>query len=258
MSQKWLLPLNAGGLELCHFASLPGAFPGHFHEYWLLGCLVSGKRRMLCAGKAIELGPGDLIALNPGEIHACACDSGANCEYVCLHIPDLAEALGQAAASLRFGKTVWRGRQANFLALAAYLEKGRWDGAARGLLAGTCAGMMQAVQAVRAPVGRIGRLLGRMLHDPGAELNLELLAQWAGTGKYYLTRQFRAETGLTPWRYLTNLRVNFGRELLREGASVAESALEAGFYDQSHFSRCFRSNYGITPGYYRRACARFR
>jgi AraC-like DNA-binding protein len=45
-------------------------------------------------------------------------------------------------------------------------------------------------------------------------------------------------------------RLDFARTQLRNGMPLAELALVAGFADQAHFTRMFRSAYGITPGRY--------
>jgi AraC-like DNA-binding protein len=38
--------------------------------------------------------------------------------------------------------------------------------------------------------------------------------------------------------------------MLREGDSIADVAAATGFVDQSHLTRLFRKNVGITPGRY--------
>ncbi|MFN3070884.1 helix-turn-helix domain-containing protein [Serratia sp. J2] len=41
-----------------------------------------------------------------------------------------------------------------------------------------------------------------------------------------------------------------GRQLLKAGNGVLETALACGFHDQSHFHRHFRKSIGVTPGDY--------
>jgi AraC family transcriptional activator of tynA and feaB len=54
-------------------------------------------------------------------------------------------------------------------------------------------------------------------------------------------------------RHINSLRVEASRRLMAEepGRSLTDIALEWGFYDLSHFSRCFRNHYRITPREYR-------
>ena len=49
-------------------------------------------------------------------------------------------------------------------------------------------------------------------------------------------------------------RLDFARKRLGEATSLADLALSAGFADQAHFTRMFRSAYGITPKHYARLC----
>jgi AraC-like DNA-binding protein len=49
-------------------------------------------------------------------------------------------------------------------------------------------------------------------------------------------------------------RLDFARNRLGDGTPLAELALAAGFADQAHFTRMFRSAFGLTPGHYSRLC----
>ncbi|HEX3235958.1 MAG TPA: AraC family transcriptional regulator [Gemmatimonadales bacterium] len=70
----------------------------------------------------------------------------------------------------------------------------------------------------------------------------------------YLSRAFRAWLGSTPGEYLRQLRLAWSVTALTEGGrSIAEIAVEAGFADQSHFTRAFRRAFGETPGGFRRS-----
>lgn len=49
---------------------------------------------------------------------------------------------------------------------------------------------------------------------------------------------------------MTHIRIRHARNLLTRGIPIAQAALETGFVDQSHFTRCFRKVMGVTPGQY--------
>ncbi|MFI8260795.1 AraC family transcriptional regulator [Streptomyces sp. NPDC085665] len=66
----------------------------------------------------------------------------------------------------------------------------------------------------------------------------------------HLVRSFSAAFGIAPHQYLTSRRVALGRRLLLDGRPAAEVAIEAGFHDQSHFTRHFKRVVGTTPGRY--------
>ena len=82
-------------------------------------------------------------------------------------------------------------------------------------------------------------------------ITLEELSALAGLSKYYLLRCFTRQKGITPYRYLETVRVEQAKALLGRGAPPAEAALRAGFADQSHFNRFFKTLIGLTPSQYR-------
>jgi len=66
-------------------------------------------------------------------------------------------------------------------------------------------------------------------------------------------RMFRGQKGVTPHVYHLSLRLKKAKGQLRLGLPIAEAALECGFADQSHLTRQFRADLGLTPGQYLRA-----
>ena len=78
------------------------------------------------------------------------------------------------------------------------------------------------------------------------------LAHRAGLRRESFSRAFRRTAGLPPTAWLHCLRLEKARALLRQGKSIAEAALAAGYADQSHFHRMFVKFYSVTPGCYQR------
>ncbi|MGI9006144.1 MAG: helix-turn-helix domain-containing protein [Streptosporangiaceae bacterium] len=50
-------------------------------------------------------------------------------------------------------------------------------------------------------------------------------------------------------------RLDAARAWLRDARPLAQTAIEAGFADQAHFTRTFKAAFGMTPGRYRKLCA---
>src|SRR5262249_39055827 len=65
-------------------------------------------------------------------------------------------------------------------------------------------------------------------------ISLVELSALCGIGCYWLIKAFKASHGVTPYAYLTDIRVRHALALLRTGTPVAEAALACGFSDQSH------------------------
>jgi AraC-like DNA-binding protein len=86
----------------------------------------------------------------------------------------------------------------------------------------------------------------------------EELEAVSGLTRYELARQFRLLLGTSPHRYLLMRRLDLARAAMERGAALAEVADEAGFADQAHFTRAFKSAFGLTPARYRALRARGR
>jgi AraC family transcriptional regulator len=70
----------------------------------------------------------------------------------------------------------------------------------------------------------------------------------------HLARVFRLTYGTPVGSYLRGLRLAWAAGRLTDSEdTIAQIALEAGFFDQSHFTRTFRQYFGLTPQAYRRA-----
>ena len=77
-------------------------------------------------------------------------------------------------------------------------------------------------------------------------------ARRAGLRRESFSRAFRRTAGLPPKAWLHCLRLEKARAMLRQGKSIADAALAAGYADQSHFHRMFVKFYSVTPGCYQR------
>lgn len=84
------------------------------------------------------------------------------------------------------------------------------------------------------------------LEDPS--LNCDSLVTTLGFSRRTLNRLF-AHEGTTPTRWMWQKRLERSHEMLESGAErrVTDVALNCGFSDFSHFSRAFRSEFGVTP-----------
>ena len=81
-------------------------------------------------------------------------------------------------------------------------------------------------------------------------LPLSELGGIAGLSLWRFAAVFRQQVGVSPHRYICRLRLERAQALIRQGIPAASAASEAGFYDQSHLSRHFKSVFGMTPGQY--------
>jgi len=135
------------------------------------------------------------------------------------------------------------------------------DGASRLAVEGL--GLEILATAVRAHAGdrtakppwlaRVDELLrDRFLDD----LQVDEVAAAVGVHPMHLTRVFRTHHRESIGVHLRQLRLDWAAiQLATTRDPIARIALEAGFADQSHFTRTFKRYTGFTPGNYRKALA---
>ena len=83
---------------------------------------------------------------------------------------------------------------------------------------------------------------------------VEELAGCLGVSKSHLIRVFRADTGISPGRYLQAVRLDNAKLLLQNREYTVETvALMMGYSSANYFCKVFRGAFGESPGQYRRA-----
>lgn len=87
--------------------------------------------------------------------------------------------------------------------------------------------------------------LGPMSGEDG---RIAALARLLGVSERQLERRFLRSVGITPKRFAVLRRFEHAVTLLEKSASLANVAVDAGYYDQSHFIRDFRRASGGPPG----------
>lgn len=249
-------------MEAYRFTGIEQPFPSHFHTYYVIGLMESGQRTLSCGGRVYTLCPGDMVLFNPGDSHACR-QCGGTLDYRGLTVTEnvmraLAEEItgqpalpcfapavirdGEAACHMRSlhelllrGERTFEKEECLLLLFSVLLRR---YGQAAGQDAAPC----------REEVERVCRF---MEAHYAQHICLDQLCRCAGLSKAALVRAFAKAKGVTPYRYLENIRIGAAKKLLEQGVTPVEAALRTGFSDQSHFTNYFRQFIGLAPGVYR-------
>lgn len=257
---------DLGGIELHWGTAVTRAYPRHWHDEYSLCAIEKGGGTLDYRGAAHHTPAGCLFIVHPGEVHANRADARAGCTYRNLYFsPGLmqsaaAQATGRASTpffsnAVSFHKELIRGyftlhtrieapasRLEQETRLLEFLVLLLRHGATERPLGFSFGRERAAVQRVR-----------DYLADHCAEnVSLGSLACLASLSPFHLNRVFRAEIGMPPHAFQTQLRVVRAKGLLDRGWKISAAAAAAGFADQSHFTRHFKRVVGIPPGEYRR------
>lgn len=239
------------------------AYQKHFHEEYSIGLIEEGETQAWCDGVLWRVETGRMISFPPLLLHACQPAESAKWKYKMLFIkPEWFVHLELPDDDL--------------LQLPFLLEDGKNEACSK-LLNRTMEAMSRGgspLEIETALIELVYALVNKhdsdRMHEPyGAleqkyvkrvkeyihahykdRITLEMLEHVTGISRYHLLRMFKKSTHLPPHAYQNLLRINHAKKELTNGRPIAETAVDAGFYDQSHFAKAFARIVGTTPQIY--------
>jgi len=257
--------------RLFHLKDAKGAqMEYHYHDFCKLVLLVSGQGEYTVEDRHYSLRAGDILLIGSGQIHRPEFSEGLEYERLIFYISpeflkrqstedckledlfdgtfghvlrleerryqkvfSLAELLEEELTKESFGKSVF----GNSLLLQLLVRVGRYRDKG------------QLHMEERQPISdeRIKRMLTFLENHLSEELSVEFLAEQFFISRYHLMRLFKKETGQSLYDYLTERRLFFARELIRQGVPATESCFQAGFGSYSSFTRAYGKRFGTTP-----------
>jgi AraC-like DNA-binding protein len=103
------------------------------------------------------------------------------------------------------------------------------------------------------PYQEMEQVLSYILHNYREKIDVGELAAMMHLSISQFDRRFKRLFQMTPQEYILRVRINTACQALIDGQStIGQVAQQAGFYDQSYFTKQFRRRIGITPLAYRR------
>jgi AraC-like DNA-binding protein len=241
------------------------AFKKHSHEWFSLGIVRNGETSFWYDGRTSELHEGNVVFMPPGFMHSCNPVDVDRWRFIMLFVDP-----GWFSLPLDVDGTVMNGivlNRASGCDIASTLV-----GILKPLTdkAGPLEKEEMITAAVRYVIESSGMSLSAEGTVPGRRLEtireyifshfregvtLADLENISGSDRFGIIRDFKETFRISPHAYQTILRINYSKKELRRGRQVLDVALDAGFYDQSHFIRVFKSYVGLTPSRYRIAAA---
>lgn len=222
----------------------------HQHSSWELIYCTGEMGRMVFDGLELPYGVGDIVVIPPGVPHENVSESGFT--NIHLNIDD---------ATLAFKKPVLIRDDANHTILhlfsdAYYLFRG--DAEKREALLSSYGNLIVRCMATYRdthPKNKVAEQIEQSILQNYANANYEL-DEVLHTMPYcydHLCKVFRKEMGITPHKYLTNLRLQAAADMLCSGyndGSITEVAHACGFRNPLYFSRMFKKKYLVSPKEY--------
>jgi AraC family transcriptional regulator len=234
--------------------------PPHEHASAYFDFVLEGFCREVVNGQTRQRGPGSLAFHPAGEAHTnCWHDSEARCFHIAVGSAILDRL--RAYSPTLDQPVCFPEVPARWLMQRAYDEFRCTDDVSALALEGLTLELLAECARGRTPGGshppRWLRQVRDLLHEAFRQrLTLDGIAGSVGVHPAHLARVFRQLHGCTVGEYVRSLRIQYARHcLMTSDTALATIALAAGFSDQSHFSRVFKRETGMSPAVFKESVA---
>jgi AraC-like DNA-binding protein len=253
------------GLERLQARFRGHAYDWHRHDTYAVGVTLEGVQTFDCRRTTHYSLPGQVIVLHPDEPHNGRAGSVTGFGYRMLYLEpsrvrealdvlnlpfvpqmvfnDLILARAILAAFESFPRPLHEMESDALIARVADHLVRRGDA-------------KQKTQNFTAPqrlMDRVRAFLDAEFTRPVSSPELERLT---GLSRYAIARHFRVCFGTSPYRYLVMRRLAEAKRRIIQGMPIVTAAIELGFADQSHLTRCFHQMFGLPAGRLQRLCRR--
>lgn len=262
---KFWCDRDLDNLELLRATYISHTFSRHIHESYALGVIEAGVEGFRYEGEKHAAPPGSIVIIHPGEVHTGYAVTKSGWTYRMFY-PE-AHLLQQAASEIAdcfqplpyFPDAViqdkWLAAQLRHLHLC--LENSNLKLEKESYLIWTFAQLISryaqappAVKPISPEFSAIEQAQAYLKANYTDNITLEQLSILVNLKPLRLLRTFRKALGLPPHAYLIQMRIAQAKKLLATGMSIADTAFETGFCDQSHLHRHFKRMVGVTPRQY--------
>ncbi len=250
-------------IEAYRFKGIMQKFPAHFHEYYVIGFIEEGQRHLICQGKEYIINPGDLLLFNPYDVHSCEQIDGKTLDYRCINVtPDAMKKavfdINGSESLPRFNSNVVQRSEAvsSLKELHLQILNGEREFKKEELFLYLLEELMHDhsnlsfFSSAADTSDEIKTICSYLEDNYTNKITLDELSKLIGWSKYRLLRSFTKQKGISPYSYLETVRINQAKKLLEQGQKPIDVSFLTGFSDQSHLTRFFKSQVGLTPKQY--------
>ncbi len=245
------------GLDLFDAFIYERKFPKHIHDNYTICVTEEGIGEVYCQGEMLRADPKNIILINPETVHASWALKGHTWKYRAMFVDKKLMQRVVDEGTL-FDKEVLRHPQLinSFHETFGHFLKDTPQGLCESEVLRFLESLVGAATYKSDRVQGEERLTIKIVKEYlrehyGENVSIGELASIVGLSTNYLIRTFRRNVGLPPHAYQMQVRIQEAKKALLSCKSIAQVALEAGFFDQSHLNRCFKRILGVTPKQYR-------
>lgn len=241
-------------------------FDNHYHSWFEIYYLESGKCNYLIEDTLYEIKAGDMVLIPAYRIHKTAYSTASHSRLLLSlsdsYLPPYVHTL------LEEDNYIYRNPKitADAYAIVKNIESEylNWDGYSSDMINGyvhmlftlLCRNRNYYKNERTGGNIHVEKILNDIKSNYHCDITLSRTAREHSISPEHLSRIFKKETGLSFHEYLTSIRLKEAERLLKleEKKSVSEIAFSCGFNDSNYFSHKFKTVYGLSPLQFQKRC----
>ncbi len=216
--------LNNHLIEIIKVKNSIHKFPIHIHRKICIGRIDSGSKILYLDGQELKLNKNDFFIIPANKPHSCYVEANSQVSYSVICFNGI-RSLINAKKDKTFINII---QKENLEKLVEFAVKKN----------------IEKVSHNNFAISKIINYIDNYYMNP---LPVHSLSGLLNISKYHLLHLFKKETGLSLHQYIIQTRIKKAKENAENIYGSLDLGLSSGFYDQSHFIRCFKKHVGVTP-----------
>lgn len=230
-------------------------YKNHYHKEYAIGVTLRGIQHYHLDGHLQLSYPNGVMFFNPEQAHDGMAHDENGLDYVMLYIdPQSLLDVTEKKEMIYFQKPIVYNHilKSSVLNLAHAILSGKDESLCSTLLLSLTDNLIQTnVSANLLKDNMLIKKAKEMLRsDLGNVLKLDDISKQLNLSKFQFIRMFKAQTGITPYQYSLNHRLEQARKLMEKSKDLYSAVAHYGFVDLTHLNKHFKCVYGTTAHEY--------
>jgi AraC-like DNA-binding protein len=227
------------------------SYKNHAHKEYAIGVTLRGIQQYNLDGSMQLSHPNGVMLFNPEQAHDGRAYDARGLDYIMLYIdPELFLEVSEKQEPVLFSTPIVYNKilKQRILRLAqAILSEKDEAYSSELLLALTDCLIQTSLTTDYKKDNALMRKAKDMLHtNLDGVLSLNEICSELDLSKFQFIRSFKAHTGISPYQYYLNCKVERAKQLIERNRDIYVAVAECGFVDLTHLNKHFKSVYGTT------------
>jgi AraC-like DNA-binding protein len=223
----------------------------HSHQEYAIGVTLRGIQQYTLDGSLQLSHQNGVMLFNPEQAHDGMAHDERGLDYVMLYIePQLLLEAAEKKDIVRFSTPVVYDDklEQRILSLSHAILSEKEEALCSELLASLTESLIQTNLSTNYKKDNaLIRKAKEMLHaNLEHVLKLDDICKELHLSKFQFIRLFKAHTGISPYQYFLNCKVEHAKRLIEKNRDIYSAVAECGFVDLTHLNKHFKSVYGTT------------